>query len=268
MEVPEGYRLVEDREGGAVIRADLADIPLQMWWAQGEEFPDVPGRGGISLLKPCPGHHAVARDYRRGGALRGVLRDRFLSRHRSVRELEILMALQRAGVPTVDPLAALWRGRGLIFQLRLVTELVSGSRSLPAFLAEHPEHARSAVREAGRVIESALRCGLRHPDLHPENLLVSLDAGVPRVWMVDLDRAVLRQQPSQHASDRMLIRMVRYLERHADSLSYSGRVVDYLRFLAGMGYPRSRRRSEMRRLVPLYDRLVAQHRLMWRLSGR
>ena len=47
----------------------------------------------------------------------------------------------------------------------------------------------------------------------------------------------------------MLIRMVRYLERHADSLSYRGRVVDYLRFLVGMGYPRSRRRSEMRRLV-------------------
>ena len=62
----------------------------------------------------------------------------------------------------------------------------------------------------------------------------------------------------------MLLRMARYLERHADRLPTAARAVDTLRFLAGMGLDRSERRSEWRRLEVAYERAVARHRVAWK----
>jgi len=208
----------------------------------------------------------VARSYRRGGVLRR-LNDRFLDADRAERELWALVALGRAGVPTVAPVAALRRRRGLFWRLRLVTELVRGALPLPAFVGAHPEHRRAAVREAGRVTRLAFEAGLDHVDLHPDNMLVSEESAGVVVRLIDLDRAEIRREVSPAMRDRMLLRLARYLERHRRSLPVTLRRVDVLRFLAGLGYDRRSRRQESSRLGPLLARQVARHRWTWTEQG-
>ena len=191
------------------------------------------------------------------------LKTRFLTATRAERELTALAQLRRAGVSVVEPLAALSRPQGLFHRMRLVTELVEGARPLPAFLAQEPAHAAAVVHEAGRVVQSAFDAGLDHPDLHPDNLVVTHDNGALRVVLLDLDRAVIRDTVPRRERDRMLLRMARYLERHARGMPVASRGVDHLRFLAGMGLGRAARRDALARLQPAYERSVMRHRVAW-----
>jgi hypothetical protein len=220
----------------------------------------APGRGQVRIVA-AGGVRGVARAYRRGGALR-ALATRFLGGSRAGRELAVLVALRARGVPAVEPLAALWQRRGVFYRMRLVTRLVEGAVPLPAFLAAQPAAAHAAVREAGRVVRAAFDAGLHHPDLHPDNLLVSPGRGAPEVRLLDLDRCTLRPLADRDR-DRMLLRMARYLERHGAGLPVRGRAVDHVRFLSGMGLDRRARRAELARLHPAYERAVLRHRVAW-----
>ena len=175
--------------------------------------------------------------------------------------IELLLKLQKKGVPVVTPLAALARKQGLFWRLRLLTELLPGAMPLPTFLAEHPEHRRAAIEAAGRVVRLAFGAGLFHPDLHPDNLLARLPEGgkQPEVRLLDLDRAELRKQLTTEEQDRMLLRMARYLRRHERDLPIEPTHQDHLRFLKGMGMKPEERHLRMRELVPLLRQELARH---------
>ena len=262
MKPPHGYREVGGGSDNAVVRADLVELPTDFWWRDGEPLAGARGRGQVRVLS-WEGGDAVVRDYRRGGALRGLNR-RFLDGGRARRELAALVALRAAGVPAVEPLAALCQRHGLFYRMRLATTLLVDARPLPSFVAEFPELAAAAVREAGRVVRAAFDAGLDHPDLHPDNMVVTVADGGAVVHLLDLDRATIRGDLGERDRDRMLLRMARYLERHADSLPVGARGVDFVRFLAGMGGDRSARRREIERLRTAYERAVARHRVVWR----
>jgi len=261
MELPPGYQRIEDSDGMAVVRADVAGVPLGEWWQQGCPLVGAAGRGQVAVVQ-CGGVRGVARDYRRGGVLRS-LDTRFFDATWSERELAVLVSLRGRGVPAVEPVAALCRRQGLFYRMRLVTVLVPGARPLPAALDGDPCAAGAIVRQAGRVVRAAFNAGLEHPDLHPDNLLVSRPAGGLEVRLLDLDRAMIRATLPRRERDRMLLRMARYLERHAAAMPLAARAVDELRFLAGMGFDRAGRRTELARLRPAYQRAVVRHRVAW-----
>src|SRR5690606_7084103 len=170
MAVPDGFRAVSDTASRAWVRADLAGVPLSVWWGRGEPLSGSKGRGGVCLLT-AGGVPAVVREARRGGALRNVLPDRFLSPWRVFEELRVLAELRRRGVAVVEPLAALARRRHGAWTLRLATCHVAGAAPLPRFVAEEPGLRRAAVTAAGRVVRDAFDAGLVHRDLHPDNML-------------------------------------------------------------------------------------------------
>ena len=149
VEVPDGYQQVNEPRGTAVVRSDVAAVPPDVWWGGGKPLPGAAGRGEVRVVEYRPGERGVARNYRRGGAMR-LLGRRFLDPGRAARELTVLVALRQAGVPAVEPLAALCRRHGVFYHLRLVTRLVENARPLPGFVAREPDRARAAVREAGR----------------------------------------------------------------------------------------------------------------------
>ncbi len=140
----------------------------------------------MAVLEPKAGVVAAARTYRHGGALRGLLGDRYLRPSRAFRELQALAELARRGVPAVEPLAALAQRQGVFFRLRLVTALVPDARVLTDFLAAHPALHRQAVEEAGRVVRQAFEVGLVHRDLHPDNLLAHRTGNEARVPVLGL----------------------------------------------------------------------------------
>ncbi len=263
MQVPEGFHRVVNGSGLALLRADLADLPVAEFWVEGGELAGAKGRGGVSRSRLSNGLHVVFRDYRRGGVIGWLLRSCFFDPSRPQRELEILARLRRAGVAAVEPLAALSKQRLLGYRLRLATELFADALPLPAFLAAHPRLRAPALRAAGRLVASAFAQGLWHRDLHPDNILARAGADGPELRLLDLDRAELRSDLGEADQDRMLVRMARYLLRHAEGLPVKPAATDYLRFLAGMGMDRSARRQTMARLLPRYRGEVAWHRLAW-----
>ncbi len=255
------YRPVQFPGEKSLVRSDLRDVPPALFWTTGAPLPGAKGRGGVSVLNLKHGIQAVARDYHRGGGLGFLLRKSYLDPERPQRELRLLLGLRQRGVPVVTPLAALARKQGLFYRLRLLTELLPEAMPLPAFLAEHPGHRRAAIEEAGRVVRLAFGAGLWHPDLHPDNLLARLpEPGQrPEICLLDLDRAELRDELSQGEQDRMLLRMARYLRRHAQELPIDPSNQDHLRFLKGMGLSLEERRLRMRELIPLLRQELARH---------
>lgn len=261
MHIPAGY-VAYDRDGVVgVVRADLVELPPAAFFADGETLPEARGRGdGVCVLRLPTGAIAVARTYRRGGALRGVLRDQFLDPQRPCRELTALVALRAAGVDAVEPLAALaWR-EGALYRLRLLTTLVVGALPLPAFAAARPDLRRGAVARAGAVVADAFAAGLRHRDLHPDNLVASVGPVGPVVHLLDLDRATLREPVPEAMRLAMLTRMARYLVRHRATLPTPATRADALRFLRGMRLVRSDRHAYARAIDARLRRQLAVRR--------
>ncbi|MCA8954634.1 MAG: hypothetical protein KDC87_01090 [Planctomycetes bacterium] len=255
--------VTETRAGGsALLRRDLVEVDAALLWSPGEPLSGARGRGGAAVVELRPGVRGVVRDYRRGGGAARLLSLRYFDPRRPARELRVLSALQKLGVPVVAPLAALVkRLPPLGFRLRLITELIEGAEPLPAFVARNPELRHSAVREAGRVVGMAFGAGLRHPDLHPDNLIARCRDGQVEVVLLDLDRATLGGPLESATRDRMLVRMARYLHRHAATLACTPTWTDRLRFLGAMGWSRAERRAVWSRVTPLLLRQLARRGL-------
>lgn len=250
-----------DRDGlEALLRQDLLGIEPGELWARGKPLAQAEGRGGAAVLELRDGLRGVLRDYRRGGALSFLLPRSYLDPHRPQRELQLLVEMRDAGVPVVEPLAALARRRLLIFyRLRLITRLVEGASPLPRFIERFPQHRSAAVQAAGRTVGAAFRAGLLHRDLHPDNLIARLHDGLVEVYLLDLDRA--ERQPGLPApmTDRMLLRMARYIHKHAGRWRVEMTRGDQWRFLRSLGWTPRQVRDGIRRLAPALEAELRRH---------
>lgn len=257
---------VERKEPGGIawVRDDLAAVPLDRLWQQLVALGGAKGRGGIGTMELAPGLVAVVRPLRRGGALAGLLGDRYPGPSRVHAELAMLVAMRQRGVPVVTPLAAAARRKGAFWQLRLFTELEAGALPLPAFVAAHPGDRAWAIDAAAVAVRLGFSAGLDHPDLHPDNILVAHRGDRIRAVLVDLDKAKLRGGLTPRQQDAMLVRMARYLWKHRKRLAVAPTAADLMRFLRGLGLDRAARRDAWNRLDPKLRRAVAARGLRWR----
>lgn len=248
---------VELRQGAqrGWVREDLAALGLDRFWQEPEPLPGAKGRGGVGVLR-VDGRTLVVRPYRRGGWFARLLSDRYPSPLRARDELRVLGELRRQGVPVVAPVAAVARRRGLWWQLRLCTERLDGAATAPQFLADHPGLRRHAAAAVAATVRAAFAAGLRHPDLHLDNVLCVRAGGGVRAALVDLDRARLRAPLEAQARDAMLARMLRYTVKHRRSLPAAPTRAESMRFLAGLGIERAERHQLWRRLVAQVSAVV------------
>lgn len=154
----------------------------------------------------------VLRHYRRGGALGGVLRDRYLwgslARTRPAREWRMLRALRALALPVPEPAAwrVVRRGR-LLYRGDLIMGLIRDCETLRRFLSKR------ALDEAGwRRLGATLRRfherQVWHPDLNAGNVLIDARG---RFHLVDFDRA--RRRPGGRWKGPNLRRLRRSLEK-------------------------------------------------------
>jgi 3-deoxy-D-manno-octulosonic acid kinase len=256
---------VELRQRGQIgwVHRDLADAGLAAFWAALEPLPQAKGRGGVGTLTVA-GRELVVRPYRRGGALGSLLRDRYSGPARAKQELQTLLRLRDEGVPVVPPIAAVGKRSGAFWRLRLCTELVPGVLPLPAFLAACPERRRHAAEAVGAVVRLALAAGLRHPDLHPDNVLCGSSGDKVRCVLVDLDRSSVRPPLDERTRDDMLVRMQRYIVRHRGKLAAVPTRAETMRFLRGLGLDRAGRHAAFYRLREKLERSLARRRWLRR----
>jgi len=241
----------------AWVHEDLKDVATDAFWAKLEPLEGAKGRGGVGCLT-IGGRELVVRPYRRGGALGSLLNDRYSQPHRAKQELEVLYKLQQEGVPVVAPMAAVAKKGRAFWRLRICTERLTDAMTVPAFLAEYPERRRQTAEAVGLVIRLAFAAGLRHPDLHLDNVLVRPSGDKVRAVLVDLDRARIEPPLSDRARDDMLVRMQRHLVRHRRSLAALPSCAETMRFLRGLGFDKEQRAEMWRRLAQKLERDIAR----------
>lgn len=254
---------LRERGGRAWVRADHAALPLATWWSALEPLPGGKGRGGIGLLR-AGDQVLVVRPFRRGGAFGALLRDRYAGPARARAELELLAALRDQGVPVVAPVAAVARRSGAFWRLRLATEHLPAATPLPAFLAAEPRLRRHTAEAVGAVLHLAFAAGLRHPDLHADNILCESRGERVRIVLVDLDRAVLAPPLPPAAREAMLARLQRYWIRHRQHLPAQPSAAECMRCLRGLEPDRRARHELWRRVAERLAGALRRRRLFGR----
>jgi 3-deoxy-D-manno-octulosonic acid kinase len=228
------------------------------------------GRGGRSPLRRvlAPDGPLLVREYRKGGLLRRLRGTGFLGPWRPLQELVLHRRLLATGVPVVDAVgcvisrrAPLWRGWLLTREVEGAVDLEAWLHGIPAPGDPDPRH---VLLRAGRVVRQLHDAGVRHPDLHPKNLLL-----VPggRVLALDLDKARPHEGPLPEG-ERLenLVRLGRAIEKHRLKGLKAGRR-EALRFLIGYAGDPAAARLWLERIRARLRRGLTWRLLWWRLLG-
>ena len=166
------------------------------------------GRGSVSFLRTDNGTW-VLRRYLRGGLMAKVSKDRYLwtgeRRTRSFAEWRLLAELLRRQLPVPRPVAARYQRSGLTYSADLITEEISGARTLAQSLSS-----RSAGqwRAIGGTIARFHREGVQHADLNAHNILIAPDE---TIYVLDFDRGRIRDRGAWEQV--VLARLRRSLEK-------------------------------------------------------
>ena len=105
------------------------------------------------------------------------------------------------------------------------------------------------LEAVGAAVRLAFAAGLRHPDLHPDNVLCRADGAGVHAVLVDLDRARMDAPLPPRARDGMLARMQRYINKHRERLPAAPSRAETMRFLRSLGLERAERHALWRRLA-------------------
>jgi tRNA A-37 threonylcarbamoyl transferase component Bud32 len=257
--VPEGFVEVRKGSGFGWVTQELAELGIDPYWGELRPLEGVKGRGGVGVLTIAD-REVVVRPLRRGGALARLLVDRHASSRRVLNEIETLIGLRSQGVPAVVPIAAVARRHGVYWRMRLCTERAVAAVPLPLFLAEHPDLRRFTAEAVGTLLKLAFAAGLRHPDLHLDNIICARRGDLVRAQLVDLDRARLEKPLEQKDTDGMLVRMARYIVRHHKRMPAVPTRPERLRMLRALGLDRTERKQTYRRLDAKLQRALARRR--------
>ena len=170
----------------------------------------IEGRGTAFAITTADGEWFV-RHFRRGGAVAGVLGDRYLRMRqgRAFHELSVSAIARSRGIPTPEVIAAV-SYPGLLFRrCDIAVEFIPDAIDLAAVLfSDDAIDADAATAKAAVAIRTSCERGLVHADLNLKNILVAPSGA----YMIDLDKSRLAI-PSSPAVRAMRSRFVRSLEK-------------------------------------------------------
>jgi len=188
-----------------LVRADLRSWLVPLLRAAPHEWAGYTtrllagGRGGARLVHA---HDAVVRPYRRGGLPARLLHDTYFGwTPRPFHELCAMATLHGRGAPVVEVYGAAveWLLPGC-YRGWLATRFIEGARTLWEWAsATQPGPERAPLwRDVGKSIRRLHDCGVRHPDLNANNVLL----GPTDVLFIDFDRAhISAVNHGGHAAD-------------------------------------------------------------------
>jgi len=272
--LPAGFELLRRGDTLAAIRTDYrarlecADCV----GADAAAFARAPGacrlggRGAVfSIPLPPSGERIVVRCSRRGGALAGLLKDRYWGAGRPFQELAVAEAMRAGGVPAQETLAVIaQRAWGPFYRTAIITRQIDGAVDLATYFRESipREGERRAVVEAvARLARQMHDAGFLHPDLQAQNLLVRRSGSAVEAFVIDLDRARHCTAISRRARERNLFR----LNRSIAKLGLRGvTAADRLRFVRAYYASDDTGRDEERRFLDRCVRHLRRHRRGWR----
>ncbi len=213
---PWGWLVLRNGSGPALREAVLEATPER---SAGAPLPG--GRGTVWALALGGHERGVLRWYRRGGAVRHLLRDQYFGwPPRPMVELSVTEEVRRRGVAVPEVLAArVDRLRFGWYRGAIVTRELTGAATLAEVLRRHSDGgARTeALAAVGRAVRHLHERGVHHRDLNAGNIMLTRDDALT-VWFIDFDRAVVRGRVGRW----LRVRALRRLERSLAKLARAG----------------------------------------------
>jgi hypothetical protein len=198
----------------SLVNADGTRSTLHEYAARHPSARALQGRG-TSYAVPLPQStvRVVVRHNRHGGLFGRLTGDLFVSPTRAPYELEVSLALAKAGVPTPEIMAyALYPPGGVLQRSDVCSREIPGSRDLAEILTHDGGTERAAALAATAELVAALaRAGARHHDLNAKNVLLTYETA----YVLDVDRLTLGGRP-EAALDGMLARLGRSFRKWRD----------------------------------------------------
>ncbi len=183
------------------------------------------GRGDVFRLNaPNMGEDLgiVVREYRHGGLLRKILKDRFFIPHRALKELFVLTTGRFKDLNVPEPVGVSQSyGPLFLYKARIVTKEIPNGRNLPDFLEDKiitSEKRELVLKKSGEAIKQIHDAGTYHRDLNMNNIFVT--GGGESIYVLDFDRAKISDKVGLKRRKRnlgRLLRSARKLERYGRS---------------------------------------------------
>ncbi|MBQ4859000.1 3-deoxy-D-manno-octulosonic acid kinase [Pseudoalteromonas sp. MMG007] len=140
---------------------------------------------------------AVLRHYWRGGLVGKVLSDQYfypgLESTRVYKEFSLMIKLIELGLNVPKPIAAKVSQSGLIYRGDIITQAISGAKSLLDILIERPLNS-SELENIANTIAQFHKKGVYHADLNINNILFN---DKDDVYIIDFDRGEIKQPNAQ-----------------------------------------------------------------------
>ncbi len=237
------------------------------------------GRGLLPTvpIKESNGEIMVAKQSLRGGLLRLVNRDLFWQGNRPFREMIANTLILSKGIKTTEILAAaklkVW---GPLYRTFLFSKEISESKDLSVlFNGLRPKSPQERLKKKNQVLKAIARSifamhnqGIYHADLHLKNILIRQNdvSDEPEVYIIDFDKARLKERLSPKEKIDNLLRFNRSLEKY----KFQGGIVtrtDQVRILKEYVKYDSQIIDIINFYYKKYLRFVRLRKLKWALLG-
>ncbi len=170
------------------------------------------GRTSVTLAQLDGIGSVVIKDYRRGGLMRYITKQRYfkLGKTRAQREFELLHTVSNLGINVPEPIAYAHRGR-LLYQAWLITREIKQPLSLARLSLTDEKRAQRIMKSVIAQISRLIDHNLLHVDLHPGNVVVDQK---DRVFLVDFDKGQACQGNKTKLRNRYINRWQRAVNKH------------------------------------------------------
>lgn len=170
------------------------------------------GRTSITAVRLEGIGYVVIKHYRRGGAIRYLIKQRYLKcgKTRCQNEYELLQKVRSLGINAPEPIAFAYRGH-LFYQCWLVTREIKDHQTLVQISFSNEEQARMVMKEVVKQVSMLIKNKILHVDLHPGNVIVD---NQNRVYLLDFDKGGVFSKGKNILRDRYLRRWNRAIQKH------------------------------------------------------
>ncbi|MGD9106406.1 MAG: lipopolysaccharide kinase InaA family protein [Desulfobacterales bacterium] len=154
----------------------------------------------------------VIKYYRRGGAIRLLIKKRYLKcgKTRCQIEFDLLQKVRSLGINAPEPVAFAYRGR-LFYQCWLVTREIQDHQTLAQLSRSNEERARMAMKSVIKQISMLIKNKILHVDLHPGNVIVD---NQNQIYLLDFDKGGIFPGDKNVLTTRYLHRWNRAIKKH------------------------------------------------------
>jgi 3-deoxy-D-manno-octulosonic acid kinase len=170
------------------------------------------GRTSITVARLQGIGSVVIKYYRRGGAIRHLIKKRYLKygKTRCQIEYELLQKVRSLGINAPEPVAFAYRGR-LFYQCWLVTREIQDHQTLVQISRSNEEQARMAMKTVVKQVSMLIKNKILHADLHPGNVIVD---NQNQVYLLDFDKGGVFPGDKNALRTRYLRRWNRAIQKH------------------------------------------------------